>query len=173
MDAFHLTPHAGGCAGRWRPSLCVSCKSGLARVVDRLGGRLAGNRAADVKRSCGGCRPAAGAALRHIGRRCLPAKGRDGTCALLIGCAATAVPSSPQTTLATAGVAEDGCEVWVPRGQGCCGALALPLRLRHAVAVALASATCAAFGQGTVIRLMRSYHQLRRLRGPCEGVTAI
>jgi glycolate oxidase iron-sulfur subunit len=42
--------------------------------------------------------------------------------ALLIGCAADAF--YPQTTLATAKVLQkNGIEVWVPRGQGCCGAL--------------------------------------------------
>ena len=53
----------------------------------------------------------------------LPAEGKKrARVALFIGCAADAF--YPQTTLATARVLQkNGCEVWVPRGQGCCGAL--------------------------------------------------
>lgn len=53
----------------------------------------------------------------------LPAEGsRRARVGLLVGCAADAF--FPQTTLATAKVLQrNGCEVWVPRGQGCCGAL--------------------------------------------------
>lgn len=62
---------------------------------------------------------------RHYGQlpEVLPAEGpRRARVALFIGCAADAV--FPQTTLATARVLQrNGCEVWIPRGQGCCGAL--------------------------------------------------
>jgi glycolate oxidase iron-sulfur subunit len=53
----------------------------------------------------------------------MPAEGkRRGRVALLIGCAADAF--YPQTTLNTARVLQkNGVEVWVPRAQGCCGAL--------------------------------------------------
>jgi glycolate oxidase iron-sulfur subunit len=61
----------------------------------------------------------------HYGKlpEVLPAEGkRRARVALFIGCAADAF--YPQTTLATARVLQkNGCEVWVPRGQGCCGAL--------------------------------------------------
>ena len=62
---------------------------------------------------------------RHYGKlpEVLPAEGpRRARVALFIGCAADAV--FPQTTLATARVLQrNGCEVWIPRNQGCCGAL--------------------------------------------------
>jgi glycolate oxidase iron-sulfur subunit len=53
----------------------------------------------------------------------LPAIGpRRARVGLLIGCAADAF--FPQTTRATAEVLQhNGCEVWIPRTQGCCGAL--------------------------------------------------
>lgn len=53
----------------------------------------------------------------------LPAEGTQrARVALFTGCAADAF--FPETTLATARVLQvNGCEVWVPRGQGCCGAL--------------------------------------------------
>jgi glycolate oxidase iron-sulfur subunit len=62
---------------------------------------------------------------RHHGRlpEVLPAEGKKrARVALFIGCAADAF--FPQTTLSTARVLQrNGCEVWVPRNQGCCGAL--------------------------------------------------
>jgi glycolate oxidase iron-sulfur subunit len=53
----------------------------------------------------------------------LPAEGpRRARVALFTGCAADAF--FPQTNLATAKVLQkNGCEVWIPRRQGCCGAL--------------------------------------------------
>ena len=53
----------------------------------------------------------------------LPAEGkRRARVALFLGCAADAF--FPQTNLATARVLQkNGCEVWIPRAQGCCGAL--------------------------------------------------
>ena len=62
---------------------------------------------------------------RHYGRlpEVLPAEGkRRARVALFTGCAADAF--FPQTNLATARVLQkNGCEVWVPRKQVCCGAL--------------------------------------------------
>jgi glycolate oxidase iron-sulfur subunit len=62
---------------------------------------------------------------RHYGKlpEVLPAEGKKrARVALFVGCAADAF--FPQTTLATARVLQkNGCEVWTPRGQGCCGAL--------------------------------------------------
>jgi len=61
----------------------------------------------------------------HYGRlpEVLPAEGKKrARVALFIGCAADAF--FPQTTLNTARLLQkNGCEVLVPRGQGCCGAL--------------------------------------------------
>ena len=53
----------------------------------------------------------------------LPAEGKKrARVALFTGCAGDAF--LPQTTVATARVLQrNGCEVWVPRGQVCCGAL--------------------------------------------------
>jgi glycolate oxidase iron-sulfur subunit len=53
----------------------------------------------------------------------LPAEGpRRARVALFTGCAADAF--FPETNLATARVLQkNGCEVWIPRQQGCCGAL--------------------------------------------------
>jgi len=62
---------------------------------------------------------------RHYGRlpEVLPAEGkRRARVALFTGCAADAF--FPETNLATARVLQkNGCEVWIPRNQVCCGAL--------------------------------------------------
>src|SRR5262249_25130934 len=62
---------------------------------------------------------------RHYGRlpEVLPAEGkRRARVALFTGCAADAF--FPETNLATARVLQrNGCEVWIPRAQVCCGAL--------------------------------------------------
>lgn len=61
----------------------------------------------------------------HYGQmpKVLPAEGKKrARVALFLGCVADAV--YPQTNLATARVLQrNGCEVWIPRVQGCCGAL--------------------------------------------------
>ncbi len=65
--------------------------------------------------------------------------------ALFVGCAADAF--FPQTTLATARVLQrNGCEVWMPRTQGCCGALHYHAGLVEP-AQQFAAANCAAFGE--------------------------
>jgi glycolate dehydrogenase iron-sulfur subunit len=62
---------------------------------------------------------------RHYGQlpEVLPAEGkRRARVALFLGCVADAI--YPQTQIATARVLQkNGCEVWVPRAQACCGAL--------------------------------------------------
>ncbi|MFL5244243.1 MAG: (Fe-S)-binding protein [Gemmataceae bacterium] len=62
---------------------------------------------------------------RHYGNlpEVLPAEGkRRARVALFLGCASDAF--FPQTNLATARILQrNGCEVWIPRQQGCCGAL--------------------------------------------------
>lgn len=62
---------------------------------------------------------------RHYGQlpEHLPALGRPrARVALFLGCVADGI--YPQTNLATARVLQhNGCEVWIPRRQGCCGAL--------------------------------------------------
>lgn len=85
----------------------------------------------------------------HHGRlpELLPAEGpRRARVALVIGCAADAF--FPQTTTATIKVLQkNGCEVWIPRGQGCCGALHYHSGLVEP-ARKLAADNCLAFGKG-------------------------
>jgi glycolate dehydrogenase iron-sulfur subunit len=83
----------------------------------------------------------------HYGRlpELLPAEGkRRARVALLTGCAADAF--FPQTTVATARVLQkNGCDVWIPRGQVCCGALHYHAGLVEE-AQKLATQNCKAFG---------------------------
>jgi glycolate oxidase iron-sulfur subunit len=84
---------------------------------------------------------------RHYGSlpEVLPAEGkRRARVGLFLGCVADGL--YPQTNYATAKVLQkNGCEVWIPRTQGCCGALHY-----HAAdertAADLAAANCDAFG---------------------------
>ena len=84
---------------------------------------------------------------RHYGSlpEVLPAEGpRRARVALFLGCVADAI--YPETQVATARVLQkNGCEVWIPRGQQCCGALhyhaAMEEPARH-----LAAQNLAAFG---------------------------
>jgi glycolate oxidase iron-sulfur subunit len=86
---------------------------------------------------------------RHYGRlpEVLPAEGpKRARVALFTGCAADAF--FPETNRATARVLQhNGCEVWVPPAQVCCGALHYHAA-REAPAKAFASNNCAAFGPG-------------------------
>jgi glycolate oxidase iron-sulfur subunit len=74
----------------------------------------------------------------------LPAEGkRRARVALFLGCAGDAF--LPQTALATARVLQrNGCEVWVPRAQVCCGALHYHAA-QEEPAKEFAKANCAAF----------------------------
>src|SRR5262249_10265895 len=74
----------------------------------------------------------------------LPAEGpRRARVALFVGCAADAF--FPQTTVDTIRVLQrNGCEVVIPRGQGCCGALHYHAS-REQQARQLAQANCSAF----------------------------
>jgi glycolate oxidase iron-sulfur subunit len=74
----------------------------------------------------------------------LPAEGqRRARVALFTGCAADAF--FPQTNLNTARVLQkNGCEVWIPRGQVCCGALHYHAA-REEPAQQFAASNCAAF----------------------------
>jgi glycolate oxidase iron-sulfur subunit len=76
----------------------------------------------------------------------LPAEGpQRARVALFLGCAADAF--FPQTNLATARVLQkNGCEVWIPRDQGCCGALHYHAGLKGP-ARDFAAANCTAFGK--------------------------
>ena len=76
----------------------------------------------------------------------LPAEGKQrARVALFLGCAADAF--FPQTNLATARVLQkNGCEVWIPREQGCCGALHYHAGLKGP-ARDFAKANCTAFAK--------------------------
>ncbi len=84
----------------------------------------------------------------HYGRlpEVLPAEGtRRARVALFTGCASDAF--FPQTNLATARVLQkNGCEVWVPRQQVCCGALHYHAA-QEEPARRFARANCATFGK--------------------------
>ncbi|HEV3449323.1 MAG TPA: heterodisulfide reductase-related iron-sulfur binding cluster [Gemmataceae bacterium] len=83
----------------------------------------------------------------HYGRlpEVLPAEGkRRARVALFTGCASDAF--FPQTNVATARVLQrNGCEVWIPRSQVCCGALHYHSALEEP-AKQFASANCEVFG---------------------------
>ena len=84
---------------------------------------------------------------RHYGRlpEILPAEGkRRARVALFTGCAADAF--FPQTNMASARVLQhNGCEVWIPRAQVCCGALHYHSALEEP-ARQFALANCEVFG---------------------------
>jgi glycolate oxidase iron-sulfur subunit len=134
---FRLTPYARRMRWALAP-LRLMQRLGLAGVVRRMGRLLP----ASLRRMQDIVPPLA----PHYGRlpELLPAEGRQrARVALLVGCAADAF--FPQTTLATARVLQrNGCDVWIPRGQGCCGALHYHAGLVEP-AQKFAAANCAAF----------------------------
>jgi glycolate oxidase iron-sulfur subunit len=115
---FHITPHARRTRLALAPAKLMQWtgldrllkKTGLVRLLPRFLRQLH-DMLPPLK--------------RHHGRlpEMLPAEGkRRARVALFVGCAGDAF--FPQTTLATARVLQrNGCEVWIPRGQVCCGAL--------------------------------------------------
>jgi glycolate oxidase iron-sulfur subunit len=136
---FHLTPYAGRMRWALAP-IRLAQTLGLRSVVDRLA-RL-------LPRSLRGMHEIVPRLAPHHGRlpTLLPAEGpRRARVVLLIGCAADAF--FPQTTMATARVLQrNGCEVVIPRRQGCCGALHLHAGL-VGPAQEFAAQNCAAIGE--------------------------
>ena len=136
---FHLTPYARRMRWALAP-LRLLQRLGLGSVVRRMGRLLPPSlrRMQDIVPRL----------ASHYGRlpELLPAEGRRrARVALFVGCAADAF--FPQTTLATARVLQhNGCDVWIPRTQGCCGALHYHAGLVEP-AQQFAAANCAAFGQ--------------------------
>jgi glycolate dehydrogenase iron-sulfur subunit len=137
---FHLTPYA------WRMRLALAPmrllqRMGLGGLVRRMG-RL-------LPRSLRLMQEIVPPLAPHYGRlpEVLPAEGkRRARVALFTGCAADAF--FPQTNLATARVLQrNGCDVWVPRAQVCCGALHYHAGL-EAKAQRLAADNCRAFDKG-------------------------
>jgi glycolate oxidase iron-sulfur subunit len=137
---FSLTPHAGRMRAVLAP-LRLAQRLGLRGLVDSLA-RLLPRSLRQMHDVVPRLQPDRGP-LPEV----LPPQGRRrARVALLTGCAADAF--YPRTTLATARVLQhNGCEVWVPRGQGCCGALHYHSGL-VAPAQTFAAANCAAFGRG-------------------------
>jgi glycolate oxidase iron-sulfur subunit len=136
---FHLTPYARRMRWALAPMRLLQ-RLGLGGVVQRMSRLLPPS----LRRMSDIIPPLA----PHYGRlpELLPAEGRRrARVALLVGCAADAF--FPQTTLATARVLQrNGCDVWVPRTQGCCGALHYHAGLVEP-AQQFAAANCAAFGE--------------------------
>lgn len=136
---FHLTPYASRMRLALAP-LRLLQRIGLGDVVRRAGNLL--------PRSLRRMQEIVPTLEPHYGSlpEVLPAEGkRRARVALFLGCAADAF--FPQTNLATARVLQkNGCEVWTPRGQGCCGALH-----HHSGLVGpardFAAANCNAFGK--------------------------
>jgi glycolate oxidase iron-sulfur subunit len=87
---------------------------------------------------------------RHYGRlpERLPAIGpKRATVGMFLGCVADGL--FPQTNYATAKVLQaNGCEVWIPKSQGCCGALHYHTA-QEETARMLASTNCESFGVNT------------------------
>jgi glycolate oxidase iron-sulfur subunit len=136
---FHLTPYARRMRWALAP-LRILQRVGLGGVVEHMG-RLLPPSLRRMQDIVPRLEP-------HYGRlpELLPAEGRRrARVALFVGCAADAF--FPQTTLATARVLQrNGCEVWVPRTQDCCGALHYHAGLVEP-AQQFAAANCAAFGE--------------------------
>jgi glycolate oxidase iron-sulfur subunit len=136
---FHLTPHARRMRWALAPVRLLQ-RLGLEGVTRRLG-RLLPSSLRRMQETVPHLEP-------HYGKlpEVLPAEGpRRARVSLFVGCAADAF--YPQTTLATARVLQhNGCEVWIPPGQGCCGALHYHSGL-VAQAQQLAAANCAALGK--------------------------
>lgn len=136
---FHLTPYARRMRWALAPMRLLQ-RFGLGGAVQRMGRFLPPSlrRMQDIIPSL----------TPHYGRlpELLPAEGRRrARVALFVGCAADAF--YPQTTLATARVLQhNGCDVWIPRAQGCCGALHYHAGLVEP-ARKFASDNCAAFGE--------------------------
>lgn len=136
---FHLTPYAS----RMRIALApvrILQKLGLFGAMRRLGKLL--------PRSLRLMQEIVPPLAPHYGKlpEVLPAEGpRRARVALFLGCAADAF--FPQTNLATARVLQrNGCEVWIPRTQVCCGALHYHAGLVEP-AQQFAAANCSAFAK--------------------------
>ncbi len=115
---FHVTPFARRMRWALAPARWLQW-TGLDRLVEKLGlPQLMPAGVRQIHDMLPRLRP-------HYGRlpEVLPAEGRRrARVALFTGCAADAF--FPETNLASARVLQhNGCEVWIPRGQVCCGAL--------------------------------------------------
>ncbi len=115
---FHATPFAGRMRALLLPVRWMQ-RLGLDRLLERIGlPRFLPRSLREMHEMLPRLKPPYGR-LPEI----LPAEGqRRARVALFTGCAADAF--FPETNLNTARVLQkNGCEVWIPRGQVCCGAL--------------------------------------------------
>jgi glycolate oxidase iron-sulfur subunit len=137
---FHLTPYAGRMRLALAPMRLLQ-RMGLSGLVRRMGWLL--------PKSLRLMQDIVPPLAPHYGRlpEVLPAEGkRRARVALFTGCAADAF--FPQTNLNTARVLQrNGCEVWMPRTQVCCGALHYHAGLEKR-AEQFAADNCRAFGKG-------------------------
>ncbi len=137
---FHLTPYASRMRLALAPMRLLQ-RMGLSALVRRMG-RL-------LPQSLRLMQDIVPTLAPHYGRlpEVMPAEGkRRARVALFTGCAADAF--FPQTNLNTARVLQrNGCEVWIPRTQVCCGALHYHAGLEKQ-AERLAADNCRAFGKG-------------------------
>lgn len=118
LALFGLTPYAGRTCLALVP-LRLLQRTGLNRVIEKSGLLRLLPRSL---RQFYDLVPRLQARRRQL-PEVLPAKGKQrARVALFLGCASDAF--LPQTTVATVRVLQqNGCEVWIPRKQGCCGAL--------------------------------------------------
>ncbi|HEV3238314.1 MAG TPA: heterodisulfide reductase-related iron-sulfur binding cluster [Gemmataceae bacterium] len=115
---FHVTPYAGRMRLALAPARLAQW-TGLDWLIQKIGlTRLLPKSLRQMHAMLPRLQP-------HYGRlpEILPAEGkRRARVGLFLGCASDAF--LPQTNLASARVLQrNGCEVWIPRQQGCCGAL--------------------------------------------------
>src|SRR5262249_29738895 len=136
---FHVTPYARRMRWLLGPMRLLQW-SRLDRLLDKLG------LFRFLPRSLRQMHEMLPRLRRHYGRlpQVLSAEGpRRARVALFTGCASDAF--FPETNLATARVLQrNGVEVWVPRGQTCCGALHYHAA-QEKPAQHFAAANCAAF----------------------------
>ncbi|MCC6421654.1 MAG: (Fe-S)-binding protein [Gemmataceae bacterium] len=139
---FHVTPHARRMRWALAPARLMQ-KLRLDRLMEKMGlTRLLPSFVRQLYDMLPRLKP-------HYGRlpEVLPAEGkRRARVALFTGCAADAF--FPETNVATVRVLQrNGCEVWIPRAQQCCGALHYHAA-QEEPARRLAAHNCAVFGPG-------------------------
>src|SRR5262245_47022675 len=138
---FHVFPYARRARLTLAPMRLMQ-RTGLDRLLEKVGAyRLLPRRLRQMQEMLPRLLP-------HHGRlpEVLPAEGRRrARVALFTGCVADSV--FPETNLATARVLQrNGCEVWVPRGQACCGAIHYHSGYEEP-ACQFAESNCATFGK--------------------------
>ena len=170
---FSLFPYPNRLRAAIAP-LRLAQRTGLDRRVARskLPARLSPELGAALRLAPPGPVPAAAASRLPLR---VPALGtRRAVVGMLTGCVQSVF--FPQVNAATARVlAAEGCDVIIPRGQGCCGALSLHSG-REAEAAAFARRTIAIFEQAGVDAVVvnsagcgSAMKEYERLLGPADG----